>query len=236
MYGYVYMTINLATGKKYIGQHRATKFEPDKYIGSGVYFSRAVKKYGKENFECFLLESCDSQEELNVCESKWIALYDAVDSTQFYNIDAGGKCEPKTPLHRQHLCDAWTDERKLILSSRVSGDNNPSKRDEVRKKISENNSSKRPENRKKLSASKKGKPLPHTAEWNAHISKALKDKGIRMVFTDEIRAKISASKVGANNPMYGKSATRGTKWYNNGVINVRTTECPDGFVCGRVKR
>lgn len=36
MYGYIYLTTNLINGKKYIGQHASPKFEPDKYIGSGV--------------------------------------------------------------------------------------------------------------------------------------------------------------------------------------------------------
>lgn len=234
MYGYVYMTINLINGKRYIGQHQASKFEPDKYIGSGNYFRRAVRKYGKDNFDCKLLEECNSQEELDNCEEKWIKLYDAVSSDAFYNIDAGGKGAKKTSLHRQHLSDAWTEERKLILSARVSGENNPSKRLDVRKKISENNSSRRPENRKKLSEAKKGKPLPHTVEWNTNISKALKGRQI-MVFTDEVRAKLSKASSGKNNPMYGKSATKGTKWYNNGVINVRTVECPEGFIPGVLK-
>ena len=234
MYGYVYMTINLINGKRYIGQHQASKFEPDKYIGSGNYFKRAVRKYGKDNFDCKLLEECNSQTELDYCEEKWIKLYDAVSYDKFYNIDAGGKGVKKTTLHKQHLSDAWTIERKSILSERVSGDNNPSKRFEVRKKISENNSSKRPEIRKKLSDTKRGKPLPHTEEWNAKISKALKGRQI-MVFTDEVRTKISNSKKGKNNPMYGKSATKGTKWYNNGTINIRAVECPDGFVHGVLK-
>ena len=35
--------------------------------------------------------------------------------------------------------------------------------------------------------------------------------------------------------MYGKSATKGTKWYNNGIVNIRAIECPDGFVHGVLK-
>ena len=31
-YGYIYLTENLINGKKYIGQHRAQEFEPNKYI------------------------------------------------------------------------------------------------------------------------------------------------------------------------------------------------------------
>lgn len=65
MFGYIYKTTNLVNGKQYIGKHKATKFEPDKYIGSGTLLLRAIKKYGKHNFSCELLECCDTLEQLN---------------------------------------------------------------------------------------------------------------------------------------------------------------------------
>lgn len=235
MYGYIYLTTNLINGKKYIGQHKASKFEPDKYIGSGVWFKKAVLKYGKENFKCELIQECSSFDELNKQEEYWIKYFNAVESELFYNIDAGSCVAPKTDLFKQHLKEAWTDERKQKLSERVSGDKNPSKRPEVREKISINNSSKRPEIRKRLSEAKTGKPNPHTAEWNANIGKALKGRQI-VDFTDEVREKISKSKQGKNNPMYGKSVTKNTKWYNNGSINIRAMECPNGFTPGRLSK
>lgn len=235
MYGYVYKTTNLINGKCYIGQHQASKFEFNRYIGSGTYLKKAIKKYGKENFRCELLETCDSQNELDDCEEKWISFYNAVESKSFYNIDAGGNGVKKTKEHKQHLCEAWTDERRNHASENFSGDRNPSKRPEVRKKMSENNSSHRPEIRRKISASKKGKLLPHTEEWNKNIGKALKGRQL-MNFTDDVRRKISESKKGENNPMHGKSAVKGSKWYNNGIKNIRAYECPEGFVEGVLKK
>lgn len=46
MYGYIYKTTNLLNGKIYVGQHKAEKFEPDKYLGSGTIFLEALQKYG----------------------------------------------------------------------------------------------------------------------------------------------------------------------------------------------
>ena len=43
----IYKTTNLINGKIYIGQD--SKNNP-KYLGSGVIFLKAIKKYGKENF------------------------------------------------------------------------------------------------------------------------------------------------------------------------------------------
>lgn len=70
---YIYLTTNLINNKKYIGQHDGE--ENDSYLGSGTYFLRAVKKYGKEKFKKEILEICDSQEKLDKAERKWIKKY-----------------------------------------------------------------------------------------------------------------------------------------------------------------
>lgn len=68
MYGYVYKTTCLITGLIYVGKHKAIKFEPEKYIGSGSIFLKEVKKYGKENFICELIAEADNKEELGKLE------------------------------------------------------------------------------------------------------------------------------------------------------------------------
>ena len=90
MYGYIYITTNLIDGKKYLGKHKATAFD-EKYKGSGVYLNHAINKYGWDNFRCELLESFDTREELNAAEKKYIQKYDAVSSSEFYNIALGGE-------------------------------------------------------------------------------------------------------------------------------------------------
>ena len=65
MYGYIYKTTNLINNKMYIGKHRSTVFEPDKYIGSGPILIKAIKKYGKENFKCELIEWCETKQQLD---------------------------------------------------------------------------------------------------------------------------------------------------------------------------
>ena len=93
MFGYIYKTTNLVNGKIYVGKHEAAAFDT-KYIGSGVVFSKALKKYGKENFECVLLEAVDSKEELNIREKYWIAEFKARDKRIGYNINEGGEGNP----------------------------------------------------------------------------------------------------------------------------------------------
>lgn len=57
MYGYIYETTCIPTGKKYIGMHKWSKDTIDpNYFGSGIHVSRAIKKYGKKNFSCRIIE------------------------------------------------------------------------------------------------------------------------------------------------------------------------------------
>ena len=71
------------------------------------------------------------------------------------------------------------------------------------------------EHRRKISEAKKGKPSPF--------------KGKKM--SDESRIKLSESHK-------GQLPTKGSKemhWYNNGVENVLTYACPEGYIKGRLK-
>ena len=68
MYGYIYKTTNLVNNKIYIGQHKAYKFMKRMYLGSGIKLKAAIKKYGRKNFTCELLDSADSFIELNTKE------------------------------------------------------------------------------------------------------------------------------------------------------------------------
>lgn len=89
MYGYIYITENLINGKKYIGKHKHDKFDKA-YKGSGRNIQLALEKYGWDNFSCKILEECNSLEELNKAEMRWIKQYNAVESDKFYNISVGG--------------------------------------------------------------------------------------------------------------------------------------------------
>lgn len=89
MIGYIYLTTNIINGKKYIGKRQKSKFD-NNYIGSGIYLSKAIKKYGKENFTCEILEECNSVEELSLQEQYWISYYNAVNDPTYYNLAKGG--------------------------------------------------------------------------------------------------------------------------------------------------
>jgi hypothetical protein len=83
----VYVTVNKLNNKKYIGKLIS---KGPHYLGSGVHLTRAIKKYGKDNFERITLEKVDSKELLAERERYWIEYYDAVNSTEYYNMKEGG--------------------------------------------------------------------------------------------------------------------------------------------------
>lgn len=90
MYGYIYITTNTINNKKYIGQHKGETFCKG-YKGSGSLLIKAFDEFGWDNFTCEPIEWCNSQEELNEAEIKWINYYNAVYSGEFYNLADGGR-------------------------------------------------------------------------------------------------------------------------------------------------
>jgi len=59
----LYKTTNLINNKTYIGIHQTNDLN-DGYLGSGIAFKKALKKYGKENFFREIIETCSSFDEL----------------------------------------------------------------------------------------------------------------------------------------------------------------------------
>ena len=108
MYGYIYETTCIPTGKKYIGLHKWDKDTIDpNYLGSGKILIKSINKYGKENFHCRILESCSSLEELNNAEKYWIKYYNAVNSDDYYNVANGGE---------GHTCEPWNKGKHVPIN------------------------------------------------------------------------------------------------------------------------
>ena len=83
----IYKITNLLNNKIYIGKDTTNN---DDYFGSGVLIKRAIDKYGINNFEKVILETCDSNGELCDKEKFWINLLKSTDLTIGYNISNGG--------------------------------------------------------------------------------------------------------------------------------------------------
>lgn len=112
--------------------------------------------------------------------------------------------------------------------------------DETKKKMSEAHKNMSEETRRKLSESHKGqtawdKGKKLSEEHKKKLSEAHKGKHHSLSSIQ----KMSEAKKGKHRSEETKKkigeAKKGTLWYNNGEINIRATECPEGFVPGRIK-
>ena len=98
MYGYIYKTTYLKTNLIYVGKHKAKKFEPEKYLGSGTILRSIIKherKLDPVNYkQCFkqeLIECCETEAVLNAREEFWVEAFDARNPAVGYNILKGGR-------------------------------------------------------------------------------------------------------------------------------------------------
>lgn len=163
MYGYVYLTTNLINGKKYIGRHKSNAFD-ETYLGSGKIIQQALLKEGVENFSCQILCVANSEEELNKKEAYYIDLYNAVNSSDYYNLKPGGigKSVKGFIIVNNGLRHKYIFPEELqnyIEQGYVLGKLSPTK-ETIDKRAKSNTGKKRTEQTKqKISNALKGKPL-----------------------------------------------------------------------------
>ena len=87
----VYIHTNKVNGKRYIG---VTTYSPEKRWASGYkhnkHFDAAIKKYGWDNFDHFILE-VDSEELMYKLEKQYIEYYQTTNPEKGYNSSRGGE-------------------------------------------------------------------------------------------------------------------------------------------------
>lgn len=201
---YVYLTTNLINNKKYVGQHKGTL--TDSYLGSGVVLTKAIQKYGKENFNKTVLEICNKGT-IDEREKYWIAYYNAVQNDDYYNQAEGGQgdgwkaCQVYLQQHPDIAkqlykengirIQQWTNNhpdikqqniQKMLDGSKKYYTDNPEKRAEVVQKMNKGKEKWQQEH-----------PNEHQAQidkWRAAGSKA-NSKKIICLNTQEVFSSIS---------------------------------------------
>jgi hypothetical protein len=82
--GFIYRWNNKINKHKYVGSHIGIL--NDGYIGSGIVFNRAVKKYGIKNFEREILEFVYNKKYIRKIEQKWLDKLNCANDRMYYNI------------------------------------------------------------------------------------------------------------------------------------------------------
>ncbi len=114
----IYKIKNNINGKVYIGQtnsslsHRISQHLHSKKS----LVSKAIIKYGIENFDISVIDEADSREELNKKEIYWIKYYNCI-SPNGYNLDEGGYGGPPSKQAREKISNT--------LKGRFAGKKNP---------------------------------------------------------------------------------------------------------------
>lgn len=85
---YVYQIKNEINGKIYIGKHSTNNID-DNYMGSGTRITRAIKKYGIENFTKTIIDVCLTEEQAFELES-FIVDKEFIERSDSYNLRCGG--------------------------------------------------------------------------------------------------------------------------------------------------
>jgi group I intron endonuclease len=186
--GYVYLWTNLINGKQYIGKHQGT--DPN-YIGSGILFKAAVKKYGIENFVRVILYVGPRFEDVEIEILKAIS---ADKNRKYYNmVDHKGG----VPSGYQ-----FSDEARKRMSKASIGKPKSSTHAENiskgRKGIVFSD-----EHRYKISVSKKGQSHPQTPETRKLISASLTGRkrpevGLKVSYNSHIKFHIDLGKMPKN--------------------------------------
>jgi hypothetical protein len=91
VYHIVYKTVNKTNSKYYIGVHSTENID-DSYLGSGTNILRAIRKYGKNNFERNII-SIHTSRDLALKEEYHLVKL-ALDDELCYNLCEGGGNPP----------------------------------------------------------------------------------------------------------------------------------------------
>lgn len=125
---WIYKITNIQNNKVYIGQTiRPVEQRFQRHMNDALnnildtHFARAIRKYGKENFKIEVVDTANTQEELNQKEQYWIRFYDSV-ASGYNETDAISKCGGNTYKSK-------TDEEMSIIKEKIRqtklGNKNP---------------------------------------------------------------------------------------------------------------
>lgn len=219
MYYIIYKTTNVLTGEFYIGKH-CTENLNDGYIGTGMTILKKIKQFGRQHFYRNILEFCNSYDELNEAEKRWLT-EEVMNNPLCYNNQTGGdngfiqSVDTKEKISNSNQGKIVSDETRKkqseSLKGRIVSDETKGK---LRLAWLYKSDKERQKHREAISRALKGKTsnrkgIKLTEEHKKHISESLREK-----------------------PTWNT----GKHFYTNGEVNIALRDdeiVPDGFYRGR---
>ena len=241
-YGFVYIWYDKKHKRYYIGCRWGN--ENDGYICSSPWMKRGYKKRSNDFKRKILAKVYTNKKDLLEEEYKWLSLIKNDElGKKYYN------------LHNHHFGHWSTDENKrLTVGQKISA--SPNRRQNI-SKAQKGKTRHSEEDRIRISTTtKKQFSDPQMRELFSEKSKELWQdpeyrkkqeeirsrpgyyKGFTGKHTEEAKRLMSEKRKGKSTSLKGKTLPHlhGSHWYNNGIINIKRKECPEGFVLGKMKR
>lgn len=175
----VYKIDNNINAKVYIGQTNNADLRWSQHKHTAVHnpnsqvISRAMHKYGIENFSFEPIAGAKTREDLNLLEEELMVQYDSRNPEKGYNVDTGGGVYPRPPEVLKKISESLKKHYETHEGSWTG------------KKHTE-------ESKRKISESSMGKPGTNkgktfSEEWTGNMSVALsgKERKSKRRFTEE---------------------------------------------------
>lgn len=207
----IYTFTNLINNKVYVGQsinfpkrlrchiHDALNPKMRKML-----ISRALHKYGLNNFDIKIIEEVSSIDDLNVAEIKWIRFYQSQDMRYGYNIELGGGNVPKSEITKEKLrqnrlgkkhSQETKDKLRNIMTGRVFSQETKQKLS-ISKLGDKNPNFGKPltiEQRQKMMAGRK-ESMPGNAKLNKQIVSCIREEFRNGMNYDELLIKYKVTR------------------------------------------
>ena len=232
---YIYKITNIINGKVYIGQTNNLKrrWYKHKFDSKSdepkLIISKAIKKYGIENFKYEEIDCCNSLEECNKQEVWYIFIYRSLTSQFGYNIEEGGNKskmsdETKEKLRAANLGKKHSDETlkkmKEIHTGKFHSEETKEKcrllkmgklaSEETKAKLSKIQS-KRPrgkrtdETKERMRQARLGKKVtPETLKKMSECNRKITDDQIKLILEDNRKHYIIAKDIGCSPSRIGQ--------------------------------
>lgn len=197
---FIYTITNITNNKKYIGKttYKNPRYRWHNHLSTlrygnhkNSYLQNAWNRSGEVSFSFDVIAKCQSLEELDKTEERFIHEYKTNNPQYGYNLSVGGEGAPLTEECKKKIGNAHRGKPKTELH---------------KKRISEANTGKirTQEQRERISIARRGKKVgPPSEETRRKISESNIGKH-SIPHSEETKRKIGKAHTGTGNGFYGK--------------------------------